>query len=182
MVSALGTAAPFIRQLGPEDAVIYRALRLRMLREHPEAFASSFEAEAAKPLSWAQSRLTPSIGAPRKFVLGAFAAGAELIGSVGLAVEEREKEWHKGFVFGMFVAPEAGARGVGRALLAECIRMARRVPGLELLTLTVTSSNLRALRFYEAAGFRAFGIEERAIKVSGRYYPMAHMVLDLLAT
>jgi len=172
---------PTIRQLAPDDAAVYHALRLRMLREHPEAFVSSFEEVVAKPLTWAQERLAPSTGAPEKFVLGAFGVANALIGSVGLAVEERLKERHKGFVFGMFVAPEAGAAGVGRALLAECIARARHLPGLELLTLTVTSSNLRALRFYEAAGFRAFGIEERAIKVAGRYYPKAHMTLDLRA-
>ena len=170
---------PTIRQLAPDDAAVYHALRLRMLREHPEAFGSSFEEESSKPLAWAQARLAPATGAPEKFVLGAFAADNDLIGSVGLAVEERLKERHKGFVFGMFVAPEAGAAGVGRALLADCIARARSVPGLEMLTLTVTSSNLRALRFYAAAGFRAFGTEERAIKVAGRYYPKAHMVLDL---
>ena len=172
---------PIIRQLAPDDAETYHALRLRMLREHPEAFNSSFEEEVAKPLAWAQARLAPSTGAPEKFVLGAFAADNKLVGSVGLAVEERLKERHKGFVFGMFVAPEAGAAGVGRALLADCIERARRVSGLEVLTLTVTSSNVRALRFYEAAGFRAFGVEEHAIKVAGRYYPKAHMTLDLHA-
>ena len=172
---------PTIRQLAPDDADIYHALRLRMLREHPEAFGSSFEEELSKPLAWVQARLAPATGAPQKFVLGAFAAGNDLIGSVGLAVEERIKERHKGSVFGMFVAPEAGATGVGRALLSECIARARRVAGLELLTLSVTSSNLRALQFYKAAGFRAFGIEERAIKVAGKYYPKAHMVLDLHA-
>ena len=172
---------PTIRQLAPDDAATYHALRLRMLRDHPEAFVSSFEEVVAKPLTWAQERLAPSTVAPERFVLGAFGVANALIGSVGLAVEERLKERHKGFVFGMFVAPEAGAAGVGRALLAECIARARRVPGLELLTVTVTSSTLRALRVYEAAGFRAFGIEERAIKVADRYYPKAHMTLDLRA-
>ena len=172
---------PSIRQLAPDDAAVYHALRLRMLRENPEAFTSSFEEELAKPLTWTQARLAPSACAPEKFVLGAFDDDNVLVGSVGLAVEERLKERHMGFVFGMFVAPEAGAAGVGRALLAECIARARRFPGLELLTLTVTSSNLRALRFYEAAGFRAFGIEERALKVAGRYYPKAHMTLNLHA-
>ncbi len=172
---------PTIRQLASDDAAVYHALRLRMLRENPEAFVSSFEEEAEKPLTWAQARLAPSIDAPEKFVLGAFDVDNVLIGSVGLAVEGRLKERHKGFVFGMFVAPEASRAGVGRALLAECIARARRIVGLELLTLTVTSSNLRALRFYVAAGFRAFGIEERAIKVAGRHYPKAHMVLVLNA-
>jgi RimJ/RimL family protein N-acetyltransferase len=35
------------------------------------------------------------------------------------------------------------------------------------------------VRFYEAAGFRPFGVEERALKIDGAYYPKAHMVLYL---
>src|SRR4249919_352920 len=105
-----------IRQLDRDDAEAYHALRLRMLREHPEAFTSSFEEDSCRPLAWVQSRLAPNDDGPGKFVLGAFTDDSELIGSVGLAVEERIKERHKGFVFGMFVAPEAGAVGVGRAL------------------------------------------------------------------
>jgi hypothetical protein len=44
-----------IRQLTDADALAYHELRLRGLREHPEAFTSSFEDESRKPLDWAQS-------------------------------------------------------------------------------------------------------------------------------
>jgi ribosomal protein S18 acetylase RimI-like enzyme len=79
----------------------------------------------------------------------------------------------------MYVAPEFGARGIGRALLAACIERARRIPGLEQLSLTVTASNARAVRLYEAAGFRTFGTEERALKIGEAYFAKAHMVLWL---
>ena len=57
--------------------------------------------------------------------------------------------------------------------------MRARIPGLEQINLTVTATNARAVRFYEAAGFRTFGMEERALKIDGAYYPKAHMVLYL---
>jgi ribosomal protein S18 acetylase RimI-like enzyme len=69
--------------------------------------------------------------------------------------------------------------GVGRALLAHCLDRARAIPGLEQINLTVTATNERALRFYETAGFRAFGVEERALRVGVAYYPKAHMVMYL---
>ena len=50
------TALPSrIRLLVPDDAAVYRALRLRALREHPEAFTSSFEEETVRPLSWSEA-------------------------------------------------------------------------------------------------------------------------------
>lgn len=167
-----------IRVLSRADAPAYSALRLRMLREYPEAFTSSFEEDSLKPMSWAESRLSAPPQSPHNFVLGAF-EGATLIGSVGLAVEHRIKQRHKALLFGMFVAPEAAGRGVGRSLLVACIERARAIPDLELVNLTVTTTNERTYGFYAAAGFRTFGIEEAAIRVAGIYHAKAHMVLAL---
>ncbi len=164
-----------IRALTLRDAVAYRELRLRMLREHPDAFTSSFDEDEQKPLSWIERRIVAGTDSPHDFVLGAFGESGELVGTVGLAVDARAKERHKARLFGMYVAQEASTHGVGRALLAQCIERARSIPGLEQVHLTVTSTNGRAVRLYEAAGFRAFGLEERAIKVGDTYYPKTHM-------
>jgi len=168
-----------IRELMANDAEQYAALRLRMLREHPAAFTSSFEEDSGKPLAWVQKRIAHDKDAPHNFVLGAFAEDGILIGSVGLSVEARSKQRHKALVFGMFVVPGQMSGGVGRALLDYCLERARTIPGLEQIDLTVTATNARAVRFYEAAGFRTFGLEERALKIDGAYYPKAHMVLYL---
>lgn len=168
-----------IRPLSAIDASSYRELRLRMLREHADAFTSSYEEDSQKPLAWIEKRIVPGEDSPHDFVLGAFAESGELVGTVGLAVERRTKERHKGVLFGMYVAAESSADGVGRSLLANCLGRARAIPGLEQINLTVTATNERARKFYEAAGFRAFGVEERAIRVGSAYYPKAHMVIYL---
>lgn len=168
-----------IRVLTLRDAGPYRELRLRMLREHPDAFTSSYEEDSQKPLSWIERRIVAGDDSPHDFVLGAFTGEGYLVGTVGLAVDTRAKERHKARLFGMYVASEASANGVGRALLSQCLERARTIPRLEQIHLTVTSTNARAVRLYEAAGFRAFGLEERAIKVGTTYYPKTHMVIYL---
>ena len=150
-----------------------------MLRDYAEAFTSSYEDDAIKPLAWVQDRLVAGNDAPYDFVLGAFSEDGALIGSIGLSVETRSKQRHKGLLFGMYVAPEQMSRGVGRALLAACLERARSIPGLEQINLTVTATNARATRLYEAAGFRTFGLEQRALKMHGTYHPKAHMVCYL---
>ena len=164
-----------IRRLGPESAAVYRELRLRGLKEHPEAFTSSYEEDAAKPLAAMERRLGPD---SPDIVYGAF-DGDRLAGIVGLAREPRAKNRHKAVVFGMYVAPEHGRRGVGASLLRHAIDEARRQPGLEQLVLTVTRSNASACMLYESAGFRSFGIEPRAIRVGGAYHDKNHMILFL---
>jgi len=100
-----------------------------------------------------------------------------LAGIVGCSHEPREKNRHKGFVFGMIVAPEHRRRGIGTALLAHLIDAARREPGLLQLTLTVTDTNRAARTLYERAGFRSFGVEPRAIHVGDAFFDKNHMIL-----
>jgi len=166
-----------VRRLTESDAAEYRELRLRALREHPDAFTSSFEEDQLKPIDWARQRLGHRPEAPHDFVLGAFSGGI-LVGILGLSVEPRKKVRHIGDVFGMYVAPEHAGRGAGKLLLHSCIARAREA-GLEQLRLTVTDGNARARSLYERAGFRLFGLERNAVKLDGRYHDKCHMALKL---
>ncbi len=163
-----------IRRLTPADAPAYREVRLRALRDHPEAFNSSFEEEALKPPAYSAERLGDASPA---IYWGAFANG-ELVGTVGLDRETRFKNRHKASVIGMYVAPEVARQGVGRALLAALLAQARALQ-LELLVLTVTEGNQGAQQLYLQAGFKSFGREPRAIKVNHQYFDKNHMALAL---
>jgi ribosomal protein S18 acetylase RimI-like enzyme len=163
-----------IRRLAATDAPAFRVLRLRALREHPEAFTSSHDEDEKLPLAMSEQRLQDSETA--RF-WGAF-DGPRLCGMVGLEREKRPKNRHKATVVGMYVAPEASSRGVGRALVDAVLREARNA-GLELLVLTVTEGNQAATALYERAGFRSFGVEPDAIRVGGVPHAKNHMYLHL---
>ena len=167
-----------VRLLGADDAPAYRVLRLRGLREHPEAFTSSFDQEAGKPLDWSQRRLSPDVARPHDFFLGAFRAGV-LCGVVGLQGRYRPKEFHNATLVGMVVAPEHAGRGVGRALVEALVHHARQLPSLEQIDLTVTAGNERARVLYERCGFTQVGVLPRAIRVDGCYHDKLQMQLRL---
>ena len=172
------TVSSRIRLLVPEDAAVYRALRLRALRDHPAAFTSSFVEENRRPLSWYEARLRPDPQRPHDFFLGA-TEGVALAGMVGLQGRYRAKERHNASVVGMFVAPEAGRPGLGMALMQDLLARARALPALEQLDLTVTQGNDRAQALYERCGFSVYGVLPHAIKVDGQDYAKVHMVLRL---
>ena len=161
----------------PDDAVAYRTLRLRGLREHPDAFTSSHAEDSQLPLATTARRLAPD---SRDWVFGAFVV-SELAGVVGLARESRAKNRHKAAVFGMYVAPDHAGHGIGAELLRRAIEAARSQSGLEQLVLTVTETNVGARRLYEKVGFRSFGIEPRAIRVGDTYFDKNHMIFFLAA-
>jgi len=163
-----------VRIVTRADAAAFRELRLRALREHADAFTSSYEEDVQKPLAATEQRLAGGDGST---FWGAFVDG-RLQGIVGLARDPRMKNAHKADVVAMYVAPESGRRGLGRQLLQAVIDHARSV-GLEQLVLSVTHSNHAAAGLYRTTGFVRFGVEPRAIKVAGEYFDKERMILFL---
>jgi hypothetical protein len=51
-VASAPTISLKVRRLEASDVADYRELRLESLKVHPEAFASSWESEGDKPISW----------------------------------------------------------------------------------------------------------------------------------
>ena len=167
-----------IRELTGDDVDEYRRLRLRALREHPDAFGSSYEAELAVPIEAVAERLRRNAESKDSFTLGAY-RGEALVGMVGFYQESREKTRHRGTICGMYVPSEEQGQGTGRALLTRAIELARGMAGLEQLQLAVVSRNRRAKDLYASFGFETYGVEPRALFVNGEYLDEEHMVLLL---
>jgi RimJ/RimL family protein N-acetyltransferase len=164
--------------LTPSDVDEYRRARLRALAEHPEAFRSDAEEEAAKPLQWWVARLAPRTESHGAF-FGAWTAAHRLVGTAGLLLETRRKVRHTATIIGMYVTPEHAGRGLGARLLDACIDVARADPALEVLYLTVTSTNSGAIRLYERTGFVAYGLEPRSMRLGKQTFDKLMMALHL---
>src|SRR5262245_35959317 len=140
-----------IRRLRPEDATSLLPLRREALGSQPFAFKSTPD-EHRGSLEFIHGALAEHRD---QAVFGQF-DGASLIGMVGVVRESGVKRAHKANIWGMFVAPQARQRGVGRALLEAAIEHARTWSGVDQLHLSVTDAAVAARRLYEAAGFRAW--------------------------
>jgi ribosomal protein S18 acetylase RimI-like enzyme len=171
-------AAITVALLTPSDVDEYRRVRLRALAEHPEAFRSDAEEEAARPTRWWEERLAPRTRSHGLFY-GAWAAGRRLVGTAGLLFEARRKVCHTATIVGMYVAPEHAGRGIGARLLDACVEVARAEPSLEILYLTVTSTNSSAIRLYERTGFVAYGLEPGSMRLGDRTFDKLMMALRL---
>ena len=167
-----------IRAPTEDDAEDFRRLRLRALKEHPEAFGSSYEMESTLPLQVVADRLRQSSDSPDDFTLGAYRQ-AELVGMVGFFRQRNEKERHKGSIWGMYVQSEEQGKGVGRALLTQAVERARLLTGLEQVGLAVVARNKRARSLYVSLGFETYGVEPNALVVDGEHLDEELMVLRL---
>lgn len=165
-----------IRLLNETDAAAFQAVRLRSLREHPEAFSASWEEE--------QSRSTEDVAAqlrdnpPNTYTFGAF-VDKDLVGIISLSRYARPKVRHKAVVGGMYVVPHARGQGVGVALLDAVVKQARSLDGVQDVSLAVTVGNEAARNVYLAAGFVPWGVEPRYINVDGQFFDIEWMMLHL---
>ncbi|MCY9660638.1 GNAT family protein [Paenibacillus chondroitinus] len=163
-----------IRVLKEFDAELYQELRLKALKLSPEAFGSTYEREVQFSLETFVERIKPMDG---KFVLGAFDEHGSLVGSVSFVRDSGMKSSHKGNVYGMYVAPEAGGQGLGKKLMLELVRRASSYEGLEQINLIVLSENVIAKKLYKSLGFEIYGVERKALKYNGQYFDEDLMVL-----
>jgi RimJ/RimL family protein N-acetyltransferase len=167
-----------IRPLTEADAQEWRELRLRMLRDHPDVFGSSYEEFTQQPLEEIARRMRERNVPPDNVLFGAFEEG-RLIGSTGLHREDGAKDRHKAMIWGVYSALEARGRGVGRALMNTAIARARATPGVERLTLSVATHNTAARALYISLGFRPWGVERHALKLPDRYIDEEYFALEL---
>lgn len=162
-----------IRLLTPDDVSAYRELRLKALRDHPDAFGASVEDETARSPETTARRLGAG---PANCLFGAF-VGAELVGTAGFVIPDGSaKSRHKGLLVGVYVSPDHRGSALGRALVQRVIDHARG--HVMLLQAAVGAANTPALRLYDSLGFRQYGLEEKALLVGDTYVDEVLIVLD----
>jgi RimJ/RimL family protein N-acetyltransferase len=149
-----------VRELDVSDVDAFRDIRLEALRLHPEAFASSYEVEAAEPSEKFRDRLA------RGARFGGFVKG-RLAGVAGFWRHDAARFRHKGVLIGMYVRESERGTGLADEIVGAVIEHARLQ--VELLQLSVATTNSRAVRFYERMGFKKYATEPRALKIDDDY-------------
>ena len=161
--------SPLIRELGPDDAEAYKALRLKALSEHPEAFGQSFEEAQQQTIEEIRREIMgwQNVGG---FALAAFREGGLISGMVAVGRSKFEKMRHRGHVWGVYFDPSTRGKGIATKLFDDIISRASNSPGLVQLDIEVVTENRVAFDLYRKMGFVVTGEQPRAIKVNGKYY------------
>ncbi len=142
-----------IRPVDPHEWPQYRDIRLRALRDAPDAFGSTWAVEAARAdPDWA-ARLQAAAAGGRDRVLFAV-NGEQACGLVWCKLCAPEPGVAD--LFQMWVDPAVRGRGAGKALLAQAIAWAWH-KGMQRVRLGVTDADSPAMRLYLAHGFRPVG-------------------------
>ncbi len=139
-------AVIFLELITPKNASIFKAVRLQALQDSPAANESRYsEADWLKRAAdWSSDTAVGYL---------AMASGRPC-GIAAAYLDEQDRGQAQ--LTSMWVDPEHRRNGVGRALI-EAIRAWAVNRGARRLRLTVTSSNLAAIEFYERNGFSMTG-------------------------
>ena len=163
MAAAAGDAIA-IRMLGAADLAAYRALRREAVTLAPVAFLTTPAEDAATSDAEVERRLA---SARPSAVFGAFAADA-LVGMAGFSANEREKQRHRGTLWGVYVQPDHRGHGIARQLVQAVI--AHAAQHARYLDAVVAGSNVQARALYAGLGFQQYGIVPSAQFAEGAFH------------
>lgn len=136
-----------MERLASGDGERLRAIRLRALRDSPDAFGTTFEEAAAQPPENWELQLEH---------LATFVAtiNGRDVGLVRGTPHEQRGD--AGYLISMWVAPEARRQGVGSALIDVLVDWAKS-QGWDRLLVDVGERNMPALALYARKGFGPTG-------------------------
>lgn len=140
------------RRATHEDVALFKQVRLKALRESPDAYGSTYEAALMRDQSsWEEQLFSTTSGVHRNTQ---FAFEGD--NCIGIAALYREPLAMSGDIIMMWVDPAHRGSRVASSLVENLICWAREC-GFDSITLSVTDTNGRAIRFYENRGFCATG-------------------------
>ncbi|PPA70716.1 GNAT family N-acetyltransferase [Jeotgalibacillus proteolyticus] len=163
-----------VKQLSGEYAEEYRELRLKALKEHPDAYSSSYEEKCTAPLQETIDQLNSG----SSYTFGAF-KHKKLIGVVTLIPYYALKLRHKALIVAVYVNPMDRRGGAAGELMRTAIRQAYQLEHVEQILLTVAEGNAGAKGLYTSLGFKTYGVEKKALKIKENYINEEYMLLEL---
>ena len=137
-----------ITRLLPAEAMRFKGIRLRSLKDSPEAFGTQFETAS----TWDESNWISQVEKLNTFIAS---MDGNDVGVARAAKEEDNPETAQ--IFSMWVAPEARGRKVASKLLHSITEWAK-MENVKRLKLDVVDTNTAAISLYESHGFEANGV------------------------
>jgi RimJ/RimL family protein N-acetyltransferase len=173
----MSSSSVTIRPITRDEVPQWWELRLRALKDHPEAFGSDYETSRQRGYGPVIERnFGPDAGI--NTIFAAFDDAGTILSTVGV-FGETGKRSHIANVIGVYTRPETRGQGLCRRLIDAAIAHCRAASGIHQVHISVNADNAPALHVYEAAEFIAWGTEPRAIALPDRYDDEIHLALML---
>lgn len=142
------------RMMKPEDAEMFRSVRLEALKEAPLDFESSYDAEAQMLLP----ELKRLMG--QHAIVGGF-LGGQLKGFAIIDAVRLPRLAHRARVSSVFVTRDVRGTGAAESMMKWMLKEFSRY--FSLYRIGVREDNERAIAFFKKMGFEPMGVEPQAM-------------------
>jgi ribosomal protein S18 acetylase RimI-like enzyme len=133
----------------------YRDLRLRALKEEPQAYSSTYEENVKHPDEFWMERLKDSEDGKQWLLFAK--RGEELVGMAGgIFLDEKDTV----YVIAMYVAKEERGQGISKKLMEGLIEKVKENKLIRKLSLRVSTNQPEAQNLYKSFGFKEFKQEK----------------------
>lgn len=164
-----------IRACGPDDLDAWWKLRLKSLKDHPDAFGSDYELSLRRGPTYAERGYFDG-GANRLFA--AFSSDDELTAQTATYAESG-KRGHIAHVVSVYTHPGHRGQGIASRLVQAAIDHLRSFPEITSIRISVNANNAAAIHTYMKLGFEIWGEEPDALRTpDGVLHAELHMVLS----
>lgn len=169
-----------VSELGPEDWLVWRELRLRALEESPEAFSSTLAGTLERDARDGEAYWRGYFTRPGPTLVARTPGSDSACGMARLVPDPDPGTPAE--LLAVWVAPEARGRGAGRALVSACVEWLASHHARTRLRLAVVESNAPARRLYESCGFGVIGRnpeDDAELLMERRAAPMDQRAVEL---
>ncbi len=136
--------------LQPSDWKDYKELRLRALKEEPQAFASTYDENIKLPDEFWQMRLEEALAGESQWLL--FARQQDnLVGMAGAFVKDEKDTVH---IIAVFVDKKYRGQGISKKLMNNLISAIKQNNEIRRLLVGVNPEQVAALNLYQNIGFK----------------------------
>ncbi|SRR5258706_3395754 len=160
--------------LQPNDWLQYKELRLKALKEEPQAFVSTYEENLKHPDEFWQKRLEEALIGQSQCLLFAKVKN-NLVGMVGGFVGDGKDNAE---VIAVFVIKEFRGQGISKILMNELIKTMKHNNVIRRLLVGVNPEQAAALNLYISLGFKIIK-KEKMILGDGKEHDSYEMEMLL---
>ncbi|OIP23196.1 hypothetical protein COX95_00375 [bacterium CG_4_10_14_0_2_um_filter_33_32] len=163
-----------IRVVGNNDAIGLKNM-INCIIDEDDFLLINKKVSLAEEKQWLEKTIKGTRKDERIFLCAL--TGSKIIGSGG--IERKSGRMSHVGNFGITILKEFREEGIGKCLMSEVLKIAKKNLKVKLITIDVCSTNERAFNFYKKMGFKVYGELPKAMLRRGRYISILRMYKEI---
>ncbi len=170
-----------IRKARINDFELIKNLMLTALKSDPSAFVGEYDEYNSSSDSWWKLYLNDYLIGIHSNLFFYLNEKSEPIGMIGVTFNKRKRLSHVATIVWFYVLPEYRKNGIGKELILFLIDHLNNLSHIRKVSLTVISSQEKAIAMYKQNSFKIVGTQKKEIQFEDSFFDFITMERELEA-